>query len=438
VKEIFKELYAKKLPADRRKLAEQLLKTAGETSSDPAAKFFLLREVQALAVELHDAHLGAKAIDLADADFDVDGSALRVSLVERIGNSASKSDVLKALAETCSEMVEELAEKGEYDKALKLTTVGLAALTRANLQPLGRDLEARQTQLRRQKEAFEPVKVALETLKTNAMDAEANGVIGKYRCFVLGRWTEGLPNLAAGADDALKKAAALDLSTDAEATAIKKADVWWTWAQTQPDADKTAALIRAKFWYAKILATGATGIDRATAENRLAFSHDGTNYRPGLVLDVFPFANPKKKTVKLVPTADILGTDYKDAATWGNNIGVKINGFIVAPSPGRYKIILEGNARVFIKLSTPPEMLINITDADSTAKKDAFKVLPAKPVAIYIEAMLFTQNVRGVAASKQPQSIVLKWLRPGAKTEEPIPPDVFFHDKSKEAMLTDK
>ena len=84
------------------------------------------------------------------------------------------------------------------------------------------------------------------------------------------------------------------------------------------------------------------------------------------------------------------------------------------------------------------EMLINITDADSTAKKDAFKVLPAKPVAIYIEAMLFTQNVRGIAASQQPQSIVLKWLRPGAKTEEPIPPDAFFHDKTKEATLTDK
>ena len=55
-------------------------------------------------------------------------------------------------------------------------------------------------------------------------------------------------------------------------------------------------------------------------------SQSGTDYSPGLVLEVFPYGSPKKKTVKLMPTADLFAADYKDAATWGNSIGVKNRG----------------------------------------------------------------------------------------------------------------
>ncbi|CAN5575189.1 hypothetical protein BH11PLA2_BH11PLA2_26150 [soil metagenome] len=441
IREVYKDLFVKKLPADRRKLGEILLRAGTETKNDDVAKYWLLRESQAIATELADSQMGAKAIDWLETEYDVDGTVLRIALLEKIGSVTAKTDVLKALADTCSEMVEDLAEKGEFDKAIKLGSVGIAALTRANLQtsPQGRDLELRQSQIRKQKDAFEPVKAALDVLKTKADDPAANLTLGKYRCYVQGRWTEGLVNLAVSSDDALKKAAALDVNADAEATLLKKAESWWAFAQTQPDTDRAGPLSRARYWYAKFIAGGAVGLEKATAESRLSFTSGGTDYKAGLILEVLPSGGAKslgaKKSVKVTPVAEITAADYKVLP--GNVIGVKLNGIIVPPTAGRYKITLEGRAKSQLKLFAKPDekMLINILDPDiATAKRDSIVVLPNKPVAFYMEALLATSGASAVPV----HSFTLKWLRPGSKTEEPIPPDVFFHKKSDELTLTEK
>lgn len=441
VKDLYKEQFARKLTNDRRRLAETLIKLAGETTNDLAAKYYLLKEVQSIAIEVHDSALGAKAIEILDDVFEVDGTALRVGLLERIGNNATKTDVLKALAETCGEMVEDLAEKNEFDKAIKVCTVGLAALARANLQNFGRELEARLTQLRKQKDAFEPVKAALETLKMNSADPEANLIVGKYRCFIQGHWAAGLPHLATGSDEMLKTAATLDLNDTAGM--MRKADAWWSWAQSQQDAEKAAALSRAKTYYAKILNARATGLERVTAENRLSFSQGGIDYRPGLMLEVLPYGGAKltgvKKTVKLSSTGELLGTDYKTLP--GGAVGVKFIGFLVAPTAGRYRIVADGKSKLFIKLFSTPDQktIIDIRDPDGTTnKKDALVVLPAKPVALYIEALLSTSTNGSSPANTGPHSISLKWLRPGEKTEEVIPADALFHNKASEITLTEK
>ncbi len=268
VKDIFKALYAKRLLSDRRKLAEMLLKTAEETTNDAAAKYFLLTEVQSIAVELADSQMGSKAIELEAAEFDVDGTAMRIALLEKIASTATKVEVLRNLSETCSEMVEELVDQNEFENAIKVATVGITALRHANLNLMARDLEIRQTQIRKQQEAYQPVKAALEVLKTKPQDAAANAVVGRYRCLILGRWTDGLPNLAAGDDDALKTAATLDLEVDPDVTEMKRAEAWWTWGQAQQEPEKSAALNRAKFWYAKI-------IDHRERKNRARTRHGG-------------------------------------------------------------------------------------------------------------------------------------------------------------------
>jgi hypothetical protein len=439
-KEIFKDLYSKKLAADRRRLAETLLQTALETKSDATAKYWMLRETQTLAVELFDSALGAKAIDALDLEYEVDGIGLRIALLERIGAVTAKTADLKLLAESCADMVEELAEKGEFDKAVKLAGVAIAVLTKANLQasPAGRDLEARQTQLRKQKEAFEPVRTALETLKTKSDDAAAHLIVGKYRCFIQNRWTEGLPNLAAGTDAALKAAAILDLSEDAESLPLKKADAWWAYAQTLPEADRGPTVSRAKYWYSKALAAGLTGLEKAAAESRLALVVSNVEYRSGLILDILPGGVKtltKKNIIKLTNSLELTANDYRTLP--GNGIRVKLSGVIVPPSAGRYKFTVDGRAIVTLKLFSKPDerLLINIQNPDQNGlKRDVYVTLPAKPVPITIEAIMYTSGTGAFPAN----SVSVKWLRPGSKTDEAIPADVLYHKKADESTLTEK
>ena len=440
LRESLKDLYAKKAPADRRKLAEAVLKIGLETrTDDDTAQYWLLNEARIVAAEIGDPILANKAIDALDREFAVDGGALRIALLEKSIASVTDTAKLKLLAETCAEMLEDSAEANDYDKAIKLGMLGLSALSRGNLQggQAGRDFDVRLVQLRRQKEAFEAVKPAFIALAAKPDDEAANLAVGKYRCFGLNHWEEGLPNLAAGSDDGLKKAAALDLGSDAKP--MKKGEAWWTWAQSQNEADRAAPLVRARYWYSKAIAEGAGGIDKFTAESRLIISVGASEYRPGLLLEITPMgglaSSTSKKTIRLARTPAVSAADFKGLV--GNAINVKLSGMIVPPMAGRYRFVIEGRAITRMSLFPKPDdkLLFAANSLPGNAvKREATIVLPNRPVAILLEATLATTGNNSYPVN----SFTVRWFRPGAKSDELIPEDALFHKKSEDATLTEK
>ena len=431
VKELYKADYAKKLPADRRKLAEKLAKLASETVGDTPAKYFLLKEVIAIGTELNDPTLSTKAIDSIDETFEIDGFAQKLAILDKLSSTASQTTTLRTVAELASDMVEESVERDEYEKALKLTAVAITSLNRAGLNLLAREIETRQTQIRKMRDAFETVRTATEKLKASPDDVAAKATVGKYRCFMQGRWEEGLTLLASSNDEPLRKIAELELkaSTDLETTDSKRGEAWWNYAQSLAETERAPATSRAKYWYAKALQS-QTGLDRVAAENRLKFTQGGIEYRPGIVVEASSgptIARLTKRRGRVEYAVDFDANEFRSIAQYA---GMKWTGYIVPPTSGRYKIIADTKEAVRVKFGTKPDEKV-IIEAKSIGlgKREAIVLLNDRPIQIAIEyESQTTQN----------HAIKLKWIRPGSKTEEAIPSAALFHIKADEKLLTEK
>lgn len=442
VREAYRELYAKKSGEDRKRLAEMLHRTALD-ERDPAMKYFCSTELQSLAIEIGDATWGVKALAIEEATFDVDGQARRLAFIARYGErfdpkSAAKIDEVRSLATACQAMADDLAARHDYDAAIAVAAAGLVHIERLNLQThAGRDLEARRVALQQQKAQYEPVRAALEILKTRPEDAAARGTIGKFYCFVQERWAEGLPHLSACDDPGLKKAAADDLDT--LVPDLRKGDGWWNWAQTQPEPIKSRAMGRARYWYRQVVAAANTGaIDRNHAADRIGFTEGGIKYRSGLLLESQGYnrvGSIAKKSVKLVSNLEALGSDFRSEGRLG--VRLIFSGVIVPPIKGEYVFRLEGRCMLTtLKLLAKPDekTLIDIPTIDTPLlKREGTIQLPAKPVPILLTGELYTTR-----SPEETNSLKLLWIKPGSKTAEPIPADVLYHDRDKAKSVTDK
>src|SRR5258706_13020549 len=74
IRDLFKDEYAKKAPADQQALARKLLQSGMETADDPVTKFVLLKEAREVAVAAGDADTGLKCADETSKGFAIDAS----------------------------------------------------------------------------------------------------------------------------------------------------------------------------------------------------------------------------------------------------------------------------------------------------------------------------------------------------------------------------
>ena len=107
-------------------------------------------------------------------------------------------------------MAQILVEGGRAEANLDRAVGAIAqaaemAARKGNLGPAAMDdVRFRLDALRKSREAFAAVKPAVDRLKAIPDDPEANLAVGKFRCFVQGRWADGLKVLAEGSHPALK------------------------------------------------------------------------------------------------------------------------------------------------------------------------------------------------------------------------------------------
>ena len=105
---------------------------------------------------------------------------------------------------------------------------------------------------------------------TPADSASENERIGKRLCFMKGNWSEGLPKLAASADERLTSLAQKELAApEDKAERLAVADGWWAVSEKYAaPADKTIRR-HAVEWYQKIIGE-LEGEDRDRAELRIS------------------------------------------------------------------------------------------------------------------------------------------------------------------------
>jgi len=290
VKDLFKDEYAKRAPADQVALARKLLSKGLEEQEDHSAKFVLLREDRDLAAGAGDLDSGLQAADALSKSFAVDGLGMKMAVLAKSSAVARDPEAARAVARAYLSVAAEAVRADDYDAASNAASKAEAAGKSGQEQPLVSRAQELARDLGSIKSEYQKVKPWLE--KPGTGDAEA---AGRFLCFVRGDWDAGLTALAGGGKPPLKGLAERDLAKPTEPD--KRADVadgWWELAQKEKSPWRKARIAgRAQFWYEQAL-PGSTGLVKVKVEKRLAELEDAL---PGAV-NLLRLVDPRQDGVQ--------------------------------------------------------------------------------------------------------------------------------------------
>jgi hypothetical protein len=274
IKDLFKDEYAKKLPADQQALARKLLQSGMETADDPVSKFVLLKEARDLATSSGDVETVFRALDETSKAFAVDGPAMKLTALGKL--SPKEPDAARAVARAYLTLVSEAVKGESFDLA------STAAQRAESYAKVAQDasLSARAAEVKGEAASLKAEAARVKPLleKPGANDGET---IGRYLCFVKGDWEGGVPHFIAGAKPPLKTAAEKEaLKPQDAATQVDLADLWWDVAQKEKSAwRRERILARARYWI-DLAVPNASGLAKLRAQKRL---DDLESLQPGFV-----------------------------------------------------------------------------------------------------------------------------------------------------------
>ena len=265
VKQIFRKEYLDRTPAGRIALAEKMIHQSADTT-DPAAKFVLLREARDLAAAASELKAMQAALDGIAGTFNADMFEMRLAAYGAIVMTpVNGRDVTLA----CLGLSQNAAVAGIYEQSVKAATK--AGLLATNAKDVSLVAMA-QAQLAESREGQQELQKALEATKklaTDPEDAQANLMAGRFLCFRRGDWEQGLPMLAKGADADLKALAAKEAAAPTDAASqIKLAEAWWMAGEKQPGRNKSLLRRRSMHWYG-LSQLEIHGLEEATFRGRL-------------------------------------------------------------------------------------------------------------------------------------------------------------------------
>ena len=251
-------------------LAKQLLDLSGQSKGEPAERFVILRTAADLARDAGNPALLCQAIEALGEQFDVDTVAIEAKMLEKVIASANNAAAIKSAVEGVTAVADRAVAEDRYDVALGvLTTAGRLGQKRQGAA-FRKEIHDRRAEVQKAATQWEQIHAALETLKGRPDDAEANLAAGRWYFFSKGEPERGLPYLAKGSDEALKKLAQQDLAApEAAEEQVKLADAWFDLGQELSSAEKPGALARAGSWYEKAKPGLSAGLPTVRVEKRL-------------------------------------------------------------------------------------------------------------------------------------------------------------------------
>jgi hypothetical protein len=270
VKDLFKDDYVKRKPAERLALARKLFQQGVDTSDDPPTRYVLFREAMNLAADAGSLAEGLNAVEELARWFEIAEPALKTDFFEKLSTLLKAPAENRELAQEALLAARDAIRSDQFDVADRaLKVAGSAAQKAQNVTLLGR-VRARVNEVSTLRQESQKVRPALEVLAKNPKDPEANLTAGKYYAFLKGDWDKGLPLLAQGADAMLKSQAARDLAMPATALdQMQAGDGWYDLAASQGTAARAQLQLQAHHWYT-LAAPGLTGLSKAKVDKRLA------------------------------------------------------------------------------------------------------------------------------------------------------------------------
>ncbi len=215
----------------------------------------------------------SKAMEIVNkiqSQFDVDGEAMKADL---LNTSATRSTIgpeaAHDLCDTALKLAAAAIVRDDLDMAAQFAKLATTAVRRAKDPSLNRDVLERSREIEHLKGRFALVAKAMETLSSDADNAEANRAVGEWDCFVKGDWENGLPYLAKGSRKDLAALANRELAKPAAAKdQVAVADAWWALAEKERTDSKRMYHARAVHWYEQAL-PNLSGLEATRVEKQI-------------------------------------------------------------------------------------------------------------------------------------------------------------------------
>lgn len=314
VDEVYK-LAEAKTRLQKLKLARELLDLAKKSESEPAERFVLLRRAMETASDGGDAALMLQAVDAIGTVFDVEVLAVKEKVLLKFAEEPGDSTRIKSFVDTTRGLIDRALAEDRYELALNLAT----AANRMCAKPAGKELRKavydRRQEIQALSDQWKKLEEARATLAKTPDDPPANLALGSWFCFEKDDWAKGLPHLAKGSDEPIKKLAAEELASPPKEvnSQLKLADAWWDLGQSRKGRERDAILLHAGSWY-KAVQPGVTGLVKVKVEKRLA-----ETTQIGRPIPPLP---PRQPPPAVAPFSAAEARQHQEQ--WANHLGVPV------------------------------------------------------------------------------------------------------------------
>ncbi len=270
IKDLFKEDFAKRKPADFQALAAKLIQESADAKVGSADQFVLLRLAAETAARAGDAAVALQAVDLQAKDFAVDAPALKAQVLDAALHATGGAQPdFKAVLDAALAAADEAQAAADFDAAAKLLCAAQSAATKLNAGPTATAVAERGRLVDAMQREYDNVKGDLATLKDKPDDPDACLNVGRFFCFYKGDWDKGLPLLALGGDAKLKELAKKDINAPTDAAdQAALADAWYEVAEVETGPKEVQIQLHAHALY-KEAVPKLSGTAKAKAEERL-------------------------------------------------------------------------------------------------------------------------------------------------------------------------
>jgi len=257
-------------PSVQAALIQKLLEEGGKPQENSAAPYVLFRLARDLAIESGDSDAALRAVEEMGVQYDVDPIGEKVDTLDALAQAAISSTRKRALVEKVLAVLEEAMAADDFESAGRLDILARATVAVARDGVLSKRVTEVSKEIQEFKQAYEPVRAALETIRKQPKDPQANETVGRYYCLMKGDWERGLSYLAMAADEQWKKLAESDLANSPLLPdRLAVADGWWDASEQATDRAKSHLQRRAAFWY-RLIEPQLGGLDQGKARQRLA------------------------------------------------------------------------------------------------------------------------------------------------------------------------
>lgn len=260
-------------PEQKLALAQRMSQVASETNNDLAVRYALLDAARKLYSGAGEVDLAlATVVALAD-EFEEDGWELRLSTFTAMSDAPLPTARRDHLASVLVMLVDQAVAEEEFASADEFARLAVKVGNRSSDVNVRRLVVQKRSELTRLKDMWQAVEQARGKLEADANDPVANLVVGKFLCFVVADFEQGIPHLVRSGREPFAAAALADqlAAQGPPEEAGKAGDSWYALAESVKTSDKelvAGALLRARHWYQRVVPQ-LSGLDKARIEKRI-------------------------------------------------------------------------------------------------------------------------------------------------------------------------